>query len=104
VGFFLSRPSESNVNSTQIAYMLFLKHVFDECRKELEKHFLNSTKTHAALSTSWRDHLETDGTRVKLYRSMVDASRESIRQWKETQMTGKFEVRGQSSQRCITRI
>jgi len=108
VGTFLAHPPDLTIEDVQAAYMIFLKHVFDEIRKVLEKDFRRSALTYAALSTSWRTHLESEGTRPHLYKSIVDASKESYKQWPKSPKGKASEVRPykprQSSMTAFDRI
>ncbi|KAF8575276.1 hypothetical protein K439DRAFT_1665120 [Ramaria rubella] len=66
---------KDNIANVQLYYFVFLKHLFYRVRTELE--FLYGGKsraaTHAALATSWHNHLET-GVRDKLYREVVESA------------------------------
>ena len=92
VGIYLNHPPELTINGVQLIYMLFLKHIFEECQKVLTANFLNSALTYTALSSSWRSHLETQGSRAQLYQSAIVATKASFVNWQPMMKKLKFEV------------
>ncbi|KAF8579397.1 hypothetical protein K439DRAFT_1525242 [Ramaria rubella] len=66
---------KDNIANVQLYYFVFLKHLFYRVRTELETLYSATSRaaTHAALATSWQNHLET-GVREKLYGEVVESA------------------------------
>jgi hypothetical protein len=90
VGTFLTQPTDFAVNNVQAAYMIFLKHTFDEIRNVIEEGFNELASSYAQFSASWRSYL--NDRRSQLYKSIAHTSKESYLQWRQLAKDIDFKV------------